>query len=281
MGNGWTAVSGDVAQLTSADFYDAVEGSDLVLVDFWAGWCWACRAFAPIFASAAACHPEVQFAWVDAVAEAKLAERFEIVSIPTVLAFVRGEVVHRAEGAMPAGDLERLVRGLLTLDDATIKARREARARTANGERPKGVPARASWNDDEERWESGRKNRRGRQGLWQQWRADGTLATEAAYLDDELHGPWRELHEDGTVAATGEYARGRTVGTHSFFAPRGYSTFELPFDEVDVARVEFDHDVAGETLRIRKWDRDGGLVYDAKLCEEEPDGRLLLRAAGA
>ncbi|MEY3020373.1 MAG: thioredoxin, partial [Actinomycetota bacterium] len=59
--------------LTEQSFTETIDGNDIVLVDFWAGWCGPCRMFAPWYEAVSEEHPDVVFGKVDTEAEQGLA----------------------------------------------------------------------------------------------------------------------------------------------------------------------------------------------------------------
>ncbi len=101
--------------LTDANFDQIVLRSELpVLVDFWAEWCGPCRMIAPTVAQLAQ-----EFAGRAVIGKLnvdenpRIAQRFQIMSIPALYIFRRGQVVDRLIGVQPAPVLrERLLRHL-------------------------------------------------------------------------------------------------------------------------------------------------------------------------
>lgn len=98
--------------LTAAQFNETVNDNDMVLVDFWASWCGPCRSFAPTFQASSEKHPDVVYAKVNTEEEQELAAAAQIRSIPTLMAFKKGQLLFNQPGALPPAALEDLVQQL-------------------------------------------------------------------------------------------------------------------------------------------------------------------------
>ncbi|WP_309081175.1 thioredoxin family protein [Zhihengliuella sp.] len=108
--------------ITQAAFGQTLEDNEIVFIDFWAGWCRPCQAFAPVYAQVSEQHPEVVFGKVDTEAEQELAAAAAITSIPTLMAFRDQVLVYSQPGAVDAGTLNGLVDAVKGLDMEAVRA---------------------------------------------------------------------------------------------------------------------------------------------------------------
>ncbi|WP_431710860.1 thioredoxin [Glutamicibacter uratoxydans] len=120
-------------ELTDTNFADTVKTSPMMLVDFWAAWCGPCRQFAPVFDQAAAKHPQVIFGKVNTETQQGLAAAAQITSIPTLMAFKEGIMVHSQPGALDANRLDALIAALEELDMDEVRTRMQQKATSSVG----------------------------------------------------------------------------------------------------------------------------------------------------
>ena len=94
-----------------------------MLVDFWAGWCGPCLAFAPIYGAASEDNPDVVFGKVDTEENRDLSGALDIRSIPTLMIFRDGIGVFSQAGALPRHVLDDLLTRVRDLDMDDVRAR--------------------------------------------------------------------------------------------------------------------------------------------------------------
>ena len=89
-------------ELTSENFEQEVLQADkTVLVDFWASWCGPCKMLSPVIEEIADERSDIKVGKVNIDEHPELAQKYGVMSIPTVLVIKDGEEVNKLVGAVP------------------------------------------------------------------------------------------------------------------------------------------------------------------------------------
>lgn len=110
---------GLVVDVTEATFQAEVLDRSFevpVVIDLWASWCQPCKALTPVLEAAVI---EDAGAWVlakiDVDAEQRVAAAFQVQSIPTTYAVIKGQPVPLFQGALPAAQVRQAIDEVLRL----------------------------------------------------------------------------------------------------------------------------------------------------------------------
>lgn len=109
-------MAADILTLDGSTFDETVQSSPVpVIVDFWAEWCGPCKMIAPILAEIAQEQQgKLTVAKLNVDDHGEIAMRYNVMSIPTLLVFDRGEMRKRLVGAKGKGQLLQELEEFLT-----------------------------------------------------------------------------------------------------------------------------------------------------------------------
>lgn len=89
-------------KIVNTEEFNALMNEDAVLVDFFATWCGPCKMLTPVLESVAnKLDGKVKIVKVDVDESPDLAQRFGIMSVPTMILFKKGQQVAAFSGYMP------------------------------------------------------------------------------------------------------------------------------------------------------------------------------------
>src|SRR5712692_7178888 len=92
-----------VTKVSDADFdAQVLKSAEPVVVDFWAEWCGPCRMIAPALEEIAG---KVKIVKLNVDENPQTAQKYNIMSIPTLMLFKKGELASSQVGAAPKAKL--------------------------------------------------------------------------------------------------------------------------------------------------------------------------------
>jgi thioredoxin 1 len=101
-----------VTTITEQNFdTEVMKETKTVLLDFWASWCGPCRMVSPVVDEIADEEPSLKVGKVNVDDEPALAQKFGVMSIPTLVVMKNGKIVRQATGARPKESILALVKG--------------------------------------------------------------------------------------------------------------------------------------------------------------------------
>ena len=93
---------------------EITEQPGYVLVDFWAPWCGPCKMMSPILQTLAKSHAgKLRVGKINTEKNQKLAAKYNIRAIPTLILFKGGKKVNETTGALPKVKLEAWVKSAM------------------------------------------------------------------------------------------------------------------------------------------------------------------------
>lgn len=94
------------------DNFESIRTSEKpVLLYFYADWCGPCRMISPIVEEIAEENPQYLIGKINVDQEPELAQKFHVLSIPTLAVLKGGSVISQSAGTRPKADILAMLKG--------------------------------------------------------------------------------------------------------------------------------------------------------------------------
>lgn len=96
-----------IMKLTKENYPTTVKENEYLVINYWAEWCGPCQKFAPILLEASEANTKVKVGKINIDEERELAEKADIMSIPTTVFLKNGEIQKTISGVISPRELQK------------------------------------------------------------------------------------------------------------------------------------------------------------------------------
>ena len=98
----------NITEINDRNFEEIINSHPKVILDCYAPWCGSCKMFEPIFTDLSTEENGIKFCKMNTDENPDTTERFDIMSIPTVLVFESGQLKNRETGLKTKEEIKKL-----------------------------------------------------------------------------------------------------------------------------------------------------------------------------
>lgn len=110
-----------IQDLTEKNFDEMIDQHELLVIDFCADWCQPCKSFEKIMLNIETDFPDVLFGRVNVEKEKKLADDFQVRSVPYVMIIRNRNALYAGEGVLTKKDLSEMLKKAQSLPVDVLK----------------------------------------------------------------------------------------------------------------------------------------------------------------
>ena len=98
----------NITEISDKNFEETIRNNEKVLLDCYAPWCGSCKRIYPVLEELSAEENGIKFCKINTDENPAISERYDIMSIPTVLAFENGQLKSRETGLKTKEEIRRM-----------------------------------------------------------------------------------------------------------------------------------------------------------------------------
>lgn len=98
----------NIIEINDENLEEIIHSNTKVMLDCYAPWCGPCKRLSPVFEELSDEENQIKFCKINTDENPDVSERFNVMSIPTVLFFENGELKNRESGLKTKEELKRL-----------------------------------------------------------------------------------------------------------------------------------------------------------------------------